>query len=145
MARGETKFGAGARGGITIPQYLTVPFTARLNADCVDTCFFIARRAMQVVAADWAHSAAGNDAGAVNAQLTKDTGTDAPGAGANLLTNNSNAGFNCKGAADTVQNGTLTTTEADLKLAAGDRLSWDFAGTVTNLAGVVATVTLKYI
>ena len=53
------------------------------------------------------------DAGAVNVQLVKDTSTDAPGAGTDLLTNNTDAGFNCKGTANTVQNGTLTATTAD--------------------------------
>jgi hypothetical protein len=76
-------------------------------------------------------------------QVTKDDSTDAPGAGNNLLTNNTNAGFDMKGTANTMQTGTLTATSADLRLAAGDRLSVDFAGTVTTLAGVVVTVVLR--
>ena len=60
-----------------------------------------------------------------------------------MLTNNTNAGFNLKGTANTVQAGALTTTAAALKLAPGDRLSADFAGTLTAVAGVVVTVELR--
>jgi len=112
-----------------------------LNADCVDRAFFVADRPYRVVRIDEVHATAGNDGGAVNLQVTKDSGTDAPGAGDDLLTNNSDAGFNMKGTANTVQNGTL---DADhVVLAVGDRLSLDFAGTVTTLAGVVVTVTYE--
>lgn len=130
-------------GGIIIPQHLEVTFEARLNDEAVDAAFFIANRAYEVVAVREIHAVAGDDVGAVNAQVTKDTGTQAPGAGANLLTNNASAGFDLKGTANTVQAGTLTATGADLILAAGNRLSVDFAGTVATLAGMVITVTLK--
>lgn len=128
----------------TATTLVSVPATVfcLLNEDCVDQAFFIADRAYQVTAIREIHAVAGDDAGAVNIQVTKDTGTDAPGAGANLLTNNANAGFNAKGTANTVQAGTLTATGADLLLAAGNRLSLDFAGTVATLAGVVVVVTL---
>lgn len=110
-----------------------------------DQAFYIANRPMKVSRVDYVHSTAGSDAGSVNVQVTKDTGTNAPGAGTDLLTNNSNAGFNCKGTANTVQNGALTATVATLWLAAGDRLAVDFAGTTTALAGVVAVVTFDAI
>jgi hypothetical protein len=42
-----------------------------------------------------------------------------------------------------VQTGTLTATAADLLLAAGDRLSVDFANTIQSTAGVVVTVELR--
>jgi hypothetical protein len=124
-------------------QNLNLTHTMLLNADCIDQCMFIADRAYDVVAIYEIHAVAGNDAGAVNMQVTKDDSTDAPGAGNNLLTNNTNAGFDMKGTANTMQTGTLTATSADLRLAAGDRLSVDFAGTVTTLAGVVVTVVLR--
>lgn len=108
-----------------------------------DGAFYIANRPMQVVAIRQVHSVAGTHASAVNLQITKETTTGAPGAGTDLLTNNTNAGFNLKATANTVQVGTLNATEANLQLAAGDRLSADFAGTLTDLAGVVVTVTLK--
>lgn len=118
-----------------------VNFHAWLNADCIDRGIWIANRPCQLVAAREVHATAGNDAGAVNLQLVKDTGTNAPGAGTDLLTNNTNAGFDMKGTANTVQVGTLTSTVADLQFAVGNRLSADFAGTVTTLAGVVVTAT----
>lgn len=114
-----------------------------LNADCVDQAFFVADRAYTVISASYIHATAGNDASAVNVQITKDSNTDAPGAGTNLLTNNSDAGFNCKGTANTAQTGTLVSSASALTLAAGDRLSLDFAGTVTTLAGVLVTVVLR--
>lgn len=132
-------------GGVILPQHLEVSFVMNANGSLADQAFFIANRAYEVVAVREVHSAAGTDAGAVNLQVTKDTGTDAPGAGTDLLTNNTNAGFNLKGTANTVQAGTLTETAANLKLAAGDRLSVDFAGTLTAVAGVVVTVSLKRI
>lgn len=109
-----------------------------------DTAFFLAQLPCKVIGVSYVHATAGTDAGAVNVQLTKDSGTNAPGAGTDLLTNNSNAGFNCKGTANTVQTGALVTADATLTLAAGDRLSLDFAGTTTALAGVLVSVRLQY-
>lgn len=128
--------------GRNVSTQVTATYSMLANGSLADQCFFVADRAYTVLAINQVHSVAGNDAGAVNLQVTKDTGTQAPGAGADLLTNNSNAGFNLKGTANTVQNGTLTSTAGALTLAAGDRLSVDFAGTLTTLAGVVVTVAL---
>lgn len=121
---------------------LTIRHTCLLNADCIDQAFFIADTPATVVGVRYVHSAAGTDGGAVNVQLVKDTGTAAPGAGTDLLTNNSNAGFNCKGTANTVQEGVLVTTAGVCDLNPGDRLALDFAGTVTTLAGVNVVVSL---
>lgn len=117
-------------------------YTMLANGSLADQSFFLATRAYIVTAISEVHSVAGNDAGAVNIQVTKDTSTNAPGAGTDLLTNNANAGFDAKGTANTVQTGTLAAAAA-LTLAAGDRLSVDFAGTLTTLAGVTVTVTLQ--
>lgn len=114
-----------------------------INSLCVDQAFFVADGSYLVTGVSCIHSTAGSDASAVNLQITKDTSTNAPGAGTDLLTDNSNAGFNCKATANTVQTGTLVSSEATRTLAAGDRLSLDFAGTVTALAGVVVTVSLR--
>lgn len=127
----------GSNGGT-----FTVTFNLAANASLADQAFWIADRDYEIVAIAEVHSTAGSDVGAVNLQVTKDTGTNAPGAGTDLLTNNSNAGFDLKGTANTVQNGTLTSTAASKRLAAGNRLAVDFAGTLTALAGVVVTVTL---
>jgi hypothetical protein len=108
-----------------------------------DQAFFIANQPMKVAAIYYAHSTAGSHGSDVNVQVTKDVSTNAPGAGTNLLTDNTNAGFNCKGTINVVQTGTLTGTTATLWLAAGDRLSVDFAGTTTALAGVVVVVVFE--
>lgn len=130
-------------GGKTVPTVQTIVWNMQANGSLADQCIFIATEAWKVKAISEVHSVAGNDAGAVSLQVTKDESTDAPGAGTDLLTNNSGAGFDLKGTANTVQTGTLTSTAADLTLAAGDRLSLDFAGTLDTLAGVVVTITLE--
>ena len=114
-----------------------------INSLCVDQAFWTADGTYFVTGISYVHSTAGNDASAVNLQVSKDTGTQAPGAGVDLLTNNTNAGFDCKGTANTVQAGALVTGDATRTLVSGDRLSLDFAGTVTALAGVVVTVSLR--
>lgn len=114
-----------------------------LNADAVDAAVFIADRAYVVEDISYIHAVAGTDAGAVNLQVKKCTGTQAPDAGTNLLTNNTNAGFNCKATANTVQSGTLTGTTATKTMASGNRLSLDFTGVTTDLAGVVVTILLR--
>ncbi len=114
-----------------------------LNTACIDQAFYIAPCSMQVVRIDYVHGTAGSDGSAVNLQVRRCQGTETPAQGDALLTNNSSAGFNCKGTAWTVQNGTLTTDTSLLTLSAGDRLALDFAGTVTALVDVTVTVTLQ--
>lgn len=117
-------------------------FNMQANADISDQAFFVAPQACIVSAAFYCHSTKGSVASSV-VQLTKDTSTNAPGAGTDLLTNNTNTGFTCDSANNVVQTGTLTATAASLRLAPGDRLSVDFAGTLTALAGVVLVVVLQ--
>jgi hypothetical protein len=88
------------------------------------------------------HATAGTDGSAVSLQVTKDTGTTAPGAGTDLLANNSNVGFNLKGTINTVQYGSFK-AGASRKLVRGDRLALDFAGTQTAVAGLSLTFTLN--
>lgn len=120
-------------------------FNINANAGILnlDTAFFLAMQDMIVTAAYCTVKTAGTDASAVNAQVTKDTSTDAPGAGTDLLTNNTNAGFNLKNTINTIETGTLTATAASLRLAPGDRLSCDIAGTATAVAGLVIVVVLQ--
>ncbi|SRR6266498_3866966 len=144
-ATDELKFGTGASGSSAriVPKNVVLMFNLNANASLADQAIFIANRAYQVKTISEVHSTAGSDAGAVNLQVTKDTATDAPGAGTDLLTNNTNAGFDLKGTANTVQNGALTATAAALLLAAGDRLSLDFSGVLTALVGLVITIELE--
>lgn len=132
-------------GSIIVPQHIEVDVHVQTAALGVDQVFFIANRAYQVTDVRFAHAVAESIAGTLNVQVTKDTGTTAPGAGTDLLTNNTNAGFDAKATANTVQTGTLTATAADLQLAVGNRLSLDFSTAATDLAGVHVTVTLKRI
>jgi hypothetical protein len=132
-------------GGAIVSQSEHVTTVMVLNSAVVNQACFVAARAWQVMGAQESHATAGNDAGAVTLQLEKLTGTTAPGSGTALLTDNSNAGFNLKGTANTVQTGTLTGTVGSLQLAVGDRLAWKVAGTPTAVVGVVASVRLKAI
>lgn len=129
-------------GGVIVPQAIEVVFHAQAAAAMVDQSFFIANRAYQVTAVREVHAVAETTAASLKIQVTKDTSTDAPGAGTDLLTNNTNTGFDGKATANTVQAGTLTGTVASLQLAAGDRLSVDFEAAATELVGCTITVTL---
>ena len=114
----------------------TVTFAMNANGDLSDQAFFIANRPMTIVAAKAIHSTLGTNGSAVTFQLTKDTGTDVPGAGTDLLS----AAISLKAAINTVQELAFATTPGLLRLAPGDRISIDFAGTLTAVAGLVVTV-----
>ena len=124
-------------GGGIMPQVIEVSFVGQTTEAATDRAFFIANRAYQVTAIRQVHSVAAG--GASTLQVTKDTGTTAPGAGSDLLS----SAFDLNATANTVQTGALTATTADLLLAAGDRLSIDFANTIQSTAGLVVTVSLK--
>jgi hypothetical protein len=117
-------------------------FNLSANGSLATQAFFIADRAMVVTGISEVHATAGSDAGSVTMQITHDTGTQAPGAGAVVQSNS----FNLKGTANTVQSAALLSPTGTgspatgLLLAAGDRLSAVFTGTLTALAGVVVTV-----
>lgn len=106
-----------------------------------DQVFYIATRAMRVKTVSEVHAVAAGGASVL--QLVKDTGTAAPGSGTDLLTNNTNTGFDLNGTANTVQTGTLVATVATVTLAAGDRLSVDFANAIQSSSGVVVTACMS--
>ncbi len=112
-------------------------FVGQTTEAATDRSFFVATRACTVVAISEVHGVAAG--GVSTLQVTKDTGTDAPGAGTDLLA----TPFNLNATAQTVQAGSLTATAAALVLAAGDRLAIDFANTIQSTAGLVVTVQLK--
>lgn len=116
-------------------------YVGQTTEAATDRQFFVAPRACTVVAISEVHAVAAGGASAL--QVVKDTGTAAPGAGTDLLTNNTNTGFDLNATAQTVQVGTLSATASDLVLAAGNRLSIDFANTIQSTAGLVVTVLLK--
>lgn len=116
-----------------------VTYSVQANGSLGTTAFFIADQAYTVQGISYAHKTQGTVAGAA-VSVTHDTGTQAAGAGTSLQT----AVFNSHTIVNnTVTAATLTATTSALTLAAGDRLSVLFAGTLTTLAGVVVTVYLS--
>lgn len=112
--------------------------TAVAVADQVDQSCFIADRSYTVTRIDEVHTTA-ESAGTLGIMPKKQEGTEAPASGQSLLS----SAFDGTGTAETVQNGTLTGTSADLDLVAGDRLGLDFTDdTAGELAGVVITFVL---
>lgn len=106
-----------------------------------DRAIFLATRPYDIRAIDCVFSVAAGGASVL--QVTKDVTTDAPGAGTDLLSNNTNTGFDLNATANTVQNGTLKTTAGLRKLNAGDRLSIDFANAIQSTAGLKIGLRLK--
>lgn len=104
-----------------------------------DQVFFIAPEAMKVLKVSAVFSAAEATAGTLTADVTKDTGTQAPAAGVAIL---GSTKVNLKAAANTVQSPALTGTAANLMLAAGDRLAFKPSAAGTEIANVVVTVHL---
>ncbi len=116
--------------------------TALLLADQIDQTFFVATRRCMVLAASEVHAVA-EAGGTLNIQLVRQQGVEAPASGDALLTNNTNAGWNGLGTAQTVQVGALIATAATKTLEVGDRLGLDFTGDVAGeLLGTCVTVTL---
>lgn len=105
-------------------------------ATAVDSVFFVATRAYLLVSVSEVHAVAAGGASVL--QVVKDTGTAAPGTGTDLLTNNTNTGFDLNATANTVQVGTLVAA-ATRTLAAGDRLSYDFAQAIQSSVGIAVT------
>jgi hypothetical protein len=126
-------------------EEIPVTWAILANGDLADMAFFIADAAYEVTAVREVHSTAGSDGSDVNLNVERLQGTEAPGGnGDALLTDNSDAGFDLKDTANTVQDGTLVTT-AVKQLAVGDRLGLNFTGDLTAVAGLVVTVYLKRI
>lgn len=101
--------------------------------------FFTAPVPVQVVGVREVHSAAGTDGSAVSLQIERLQGTEASGAGDDLL----DTAFDLKGTADTVQTGALTTAKTNRNLVAGDRLGLVLSGTPTSVANMSVTVYLQ--
>lgn len=101
-----------------------------------DRSFFIATRPWYVKAINQIHSVAAG--GTSTLDVTKDTGTTAPGAGTVMTT----AAFDLNATANTVQTGALATTAGLRKLAAGDRLARNNNHAIQSTAGVKIGVEL---
>ena len=114
----------------------TAVFSVVANGDLADRIFFVAPRPMLIKSIKYCHTTLGTDSSAVTASIKKQDGTETASQGDVLLSSL----FNCKAAINTVQEGALVTTAGYTRMAAGDRLSVDFAGTLTALVGVCIMV-----
>jgi len=120
-------------GGIQIASFQLKPFATVTEYDLM-----IAPRALRVTAISVVPSTL--QGGALTATIVKATGTATPANGTTPMhTANS---INLNTGAYTVQNITLTSTTADLILAAGERIAIDFSAAYT--AGHAA-LTISYI
>lgn len=116
----------------------TAVYNMLANASLATQSFWVANRDQQVTGISLSYTVAGTDAGAVTIDVTKDTSTQAPGAGTTMLSATANAK-----SASFINTPTflgLTATTATLSMLAGDRISIKFTGVLTALAGVVLTV-----
>lgn len=116
---------------------LNVP--VRAAAEAVDQYVFIADRAYQLVSSEEIHVTAGNDAGAVTADIVKCTGTTAVSSGTTMIT----TAFDLKSTAATTVSATLSATAANTVLADGDKIGINVTGTPTSYAGGVFTIVLR--
>ena len=101
--------------------------------------FFIADRPYELVEAYEAHRVLGTDVGAVSLTVEKLTGTQALGAGVEMLA----SAWDLKAIINTVVTKAFTTTAANKKLAKGDRMALKDTGVLTAVAGIVVVVKLK--
>jgi hypothetical protein len=118
----------------SLRRAVNVGLRGLLTEAATDRSFFVADRPYYVQSIACVFSVAAGGASAL--QVTKDTSTDAPGAGTDLLTDNTASGFDLNATANTPQYGTIATTAGVRKLAKGDRLSIDFANTIQSTAGL---------
>lgn len=126
-------------GAVIVPQ--TQSFSAEILAASVDKHVFIAPRAIKITAIKEIHSVVGSTSAVVD--VRKITDTSAPGAAASSTVKEFlQTAFDLTATANTTQTGTLSATAADITLAAGDKIAFNFGGTITGLVGVV-TVTYK--
>ena len=86
------------------------------------------------------HAVLGTDAGAVNVNVEKLTGTTVPGSGTAILA----TAFDLKAAINTVRTGTLPIASTARTLAAGNRLSLKLTGTPTAVANCTVLVELQF-
>jgi hypothetical protein len=123
--------------GVIVPQFqvLSVP---GLDANATSQLVLVAHEAIQITGVKESH---GTASASGTLQVEKLTGTTAAGSGTAMLSWT----ISLAGTANTLVSGTLSGTTANLQLAAGDRLGFKFAGTMTNLADCSVTVQYKRI
>lgn len=109
--------------------FVNIPYAAA----SVDMVQFVAPRRLILQSITGRPTVAGTDGSAVTAVVKKAASATAITAGTALHSGT----FNLKGTADTNQALTLSTTAADLDIAAGTCVGVDFTGTLTSATGVI--------
>lgn len=130
-----TAVSTGAPGSIFVngdPDLIPIVLTSIGVLEVTTRVVHVCTRAMRLTAFSSVHATA-STSGTVTVE--KLTGTTAPGSGTALLSGT----VSLSGTANTVANGTLIATVASLTFAAGDRVGFVFAGTMTNLVGACCT------
>ena len=120
-------------GGKIVPQYLIL--NVPMNADSVDQWVFVADAAYELDTVELSYTVASTSG---TFDLKKSTTVQAPAAGGTMLTST----IDMSQTANTVYAGTKHGTEGNRRLADGNKLSVCFTGTMTSLAGGVATIRL---
>lgn len=106
-----------------------------LHASKVIHTLFVAKRGYTVTAIDYTPDIA--QGGALTACVVKAIGTATPATGTTKM-QSSATGINLNGTAHTVQSIALTSTAADLVLAAGNRIAIVLSGAMTVGSGLVS-------
>lgn len=120
-----------------VPMGATFSVSSELLAASVDKWMWIAPFACKVVSVRESHSVVGGTSAAVRPR--KVTDTSAPGAAASSTVKELSAALDLTSTVpvNTTTSATLTSTAADITLAAGDKIGLDFSGTLTGLVGLI--------
>lgn len=119
-------------GGIIVPQYVTI--AVPIGLALADQTVFVADSTYKLTAVRCVYSVKALSNGTL--QVTVDTGTGAPGSGTAQLSST----LDLSETVNSVISGTLISSPTSI--SAGDRIGFDFSGTLTNLLGT-CTLTLK--
>ncbi|MEK9207437.1 MAG: hypothetical protein AAB922_03080 [Patescibacteria group bacterium] len=95
--------------------------------------FFTAHRPCELIRIVESHQAPGTGAGAVTLDIFKLTGTQDPDTGGVSMLAST---FNLKSTANTIVEGTLTTTRRDRILAKNNRITLKDSGTLSSVGGL---------
>lgn len=126
---------------------LVLTFAAGPNAALLtlpDVTLFIADADYELLSVAEVHEVLGTDGSAVTLDVKKCTGVQAAASGTSMLLTT----FNLKATVQTivtknVANAGLAVLQSSRRVVAGERIALDFGGTMTAVAGVNVTVTLK--
>jgi len=111
-----------------------------LTAEVIDHIFFIANDTYKVTDVREVHATAETTSTGTTLQVERLQGTEAPGAGDDLL--ESSGTVDIKGTANTIQQGIVVSSTA-INLAVGDRLGIVIDGATNEIAGAQVTVELE--